>query len=629
MIKKMMLTVLAGLSMAAMNMGSNKTVEDSLISSNHIKNVNVKRAVSSEVTDYFIGEGKFEHWKVLHVPSNIDSITGPALGDLNTTINKIKFGDKLALSIWSVGESFENQLGNMGPFSVDELFDKFPSLLSSDLISVNNKVSSNIHNEGKFTLFAFEETDNFEISDSDLGSLSGQNFLYGIFDTTGVRPTTSMSTFLQSVSYESYDAVSGRSGSYFVFYSIYSENHIQDGQTADVYINVDDPLTIDQILANVSAEDLLGEEVEVECTEEEKAKYNRDQIGTYKITITATDKYDQTATCYLNIHVIDTVGPVISNPKALNFAVGDTLAFSDISTYITITDNGTSHGGTIGDATYKIDGQPFNSDKTFSGSDVGNHTLEVSVSDSSGNMSTKSFQITVRDTEAPVITMRDGGDGNLIIGLSRVLNFSKSEFLALFTATDNVTSSEDIVLDVEGDFIPTKVGEYDIKVIATDEANNKGEYTCHVRVDADLPPVFILSDALIGATAETPLSSAQLQQIVTNGLYGDKEVLSVKLDDTDYQANATKKGSYPVAYTVSYKASDGSIEEEDGYMTIKVDSSAGEEDTEEKSGWQKFCDWWTIDFVEFWEKLGNWFKGVFTKFEWDCFITNEEWENGT
>ena len=244
----------------------------------------------------------------------------------------------------------------------------------------------------------------------------------------------------------------------------------------------------------------------------------------------------------------------------------------------------------------------------------------------SGNTAAKEFQITVRDTQAPVITMRDGADGTLLLGLSRVLNFSESDFLALFQATDNVTPAGELAWDVEGDFIPSKVGQYDVKVVCTDKAGNKGSYTCHVTVDADLPPVFILSDALVGATAESPLSSAQIQSIVVNALYAGREVSDVLIDDSEYQANATRKGSYAVSYSVKVHSGDGSVSTEEGSLTVRVDDSAGDAEEEEETGWERFCEWWTVDFVRFWQRLGNWFRGVFTKFEWDCFITNEEWD---
>lgn len=397
---------------------------------------------------------------------------------------------------------------------------------------------------------------------------------------------------------------------------------IYDGETARVFVNVDDPLTIDQILANVSAEDLLGKEVTVSCTEQEKAKYLKDTIGTYTVTVTATDDYGQTGTCYLEIHVVDTVAPVITQKKQLNFAAGDMLRLADMGDYIAVTDNGTDHGGTIGEATYAIDGQPFSSDRTWGPSDVGNHTLKVTVADSSGNTATKEFSINVLDTQAPVITMRDGGDGNLLIGLSRVLSFTQEDFLQLFTAIDNVTPQGEIVLDVEGSFIPSKVGNYDIVVTARDRAGNVGRYTCHVTVDADLPPVFILSDALVGATADNPLSSSQIQSIVTNAIYAGRSVANVLIDDTGYQDNRTTPGSYPVSYSVQVLDADGSLNTETGSMTIRVSEGDGGSG-EELTAWEKFCRWWT----DGWQCFCNWFRGVFTKFEWDCWITNEEWDD--
>ena len=149
------------------------------------------------------------------------------------------------------------------------------------------------------------------------------------------------------------------------------DGELEDGETAEIYVNVDDPWTIDQILANVSAEDLLGEDVEVKCTEEEKAKYDETKLGVYTITITATDKYLQSSTAYLEIHVIDIVNPIIAlaPSKSFVFSTGDTLEFDKISEYFTITDNGTDHGGTIGSPTYTLDGEPLIEDKVWSASE--------------------------------------------------------------------------------------------------------------------------------------------------------------------------------------------------------------------------------------------------------------------
>lgn len=396
------------------------------------------------------------------------------------------------------------------------------------------------------------------------------------------------------------------------------DGKLEDGETAEIYVNVDDPWTIDQILANVSAEDLLGEDVEVKCTEEEKAKYDETKLGVYTITITATDKYLQSSTAYLEIHVIDIVNPIIAlaPSKSFVFSTGDTLEFDKISEYFTITDNGTDHGGTIGSPTYTLDGEPLIEDKVWSASDVGNHRLNVTVADSSGNVATQEFQVSVRDTQAPIITMKDGGDGNIMIGLSKVLNLSQEDFLDLFAVTDNVDSSESLQLEIEGEFIPTKVGACDVKVVCTDTGGNKGEFVAHVTVSADLPPVFVLSSTLVSATSDAPLTSSQIQSIITYGLYPELNVTSVLLDDTDYQENPTSVGSYKVNYQVNYLNDDQSIGTKNDNLTIRVTEGRNAVNPDDElSGWTKF-----------WQCFKNWFRGVFTKFKFDCWITDYEWD---
>ena len=52
--------------------------------------------------------------------------------------------------------------------------------------------------------------------------------------------------------------------------------------------------------------------------------------------------------------------------------------------------------------------------------------------------------------------------------------------------------------------------------------------------------------------------------------------------------------------------------------TSTVDSAAKDSTATENS--------WAKAFCLFFEKLGNWFRGVFTKWKFNCFISNEEWK---
>ena len=309
----------------------------------------------------------------------------------------------------------------------------------------------------------------------------------------------------------------------------------------------------------------------------------------------------------------DDVPPTITQRKAIGLPLGGTLSSGTVGSYVAVSDN-----VAVASVSYAIDGTAMGrTGWTWAASTVGSHTLRVTASDTAGNTATKTFPITVSDTKAPVIRMRDGGDGSLLVGLSRTIGLAEEDFLALFEATDDDPAFVP-ALAIEGDFIPSRVGNYDIKVVCSDASGNKGSFTCHVTVDADLPPVFVLSDGLVGATADSPLSGAQIRSIVVNAVYAGREVSDVLVDDGEYRANATRPGSYPVPYSVRVLGPDGSLSTEEGSLTVRVDDPAGDPDGEGETGWERF--------LGFWERLGNWFKGVFTKFEWDCFITDEEWE---
>ena len=383
-------------------------------------------------------------------------------------------------------------------------------------------------------------------------------------------------------------------------------HRVEDGETVDIPVNVDSAPTIDEILSQITAEDLLGEAVEVECSTEERAKYNPNQLGTYLITVTATDTYGQQATCYLNIQVIDIVAPVVvlGAEKKLEFVPGDSLTAENLKTYFTITDNATDKGGTIGEPTFTLDDSPL-SELELTSTDVGSHILKVTVSDSSGNEKIESFDLSVLDKNAPVISRKDAGEGVIKIGLSKVLSMEQQDFLDLFTAEDDIDGDVSDTLAINGDFIENHVGEYTVKLQAHDDSSNFGSLTVEVEVLSDVPPVFILSDALIQATTDSPLSSDQIEKVIVNGIYSNDTVNELSFDDTEYQEGKLKAGTYAVPYQIKYVSAETHEEEEEsGILQVDV---VGEEQQEEEEldWWSAFCKWWIDGFQCLW----NWLCG--------------------
>ncbi len=407
-------------------------------------------------------------------------------------------------------------------------------------------------------------------------------------------------------------------------------NQILDGKSQDLYYYVPNVPTMADILGGITAKDLFGVDCTVECSDIERGKYTG-KIGLSAVKITATDTYGQTATATLNIHIIDNGKPVIqlATGKNLSFVADQgSLKVSELPSYFSITDVGTNYGGTLGAVTYTYDGAAF-TDQTFTSANFGQHTIAVKVADSSGNSTTQSFALTVTDGTAPVITRRDSSQMSSVIkiGVSRTFSLTKAEFLQIFKATDNVDGDLSASLAIDGTFIGNKVGSYSVKIKVADKSGNTGSATASVQVIADLPPVFILSDTLVLATVEQTLTTADMTSIVTNGILSNQTVSACSVNLGTYVGNENVPGDYTITYQATVagtkaKRNENSSNDVVGSFTLRVSDTAVKDDSEKTGWWDNFCKGWN----EFWQKLGNWFRGVFTKFKFDCYLTDEEWE---
>ena len=90
-------------------------------------------------------------------------------------------------------------------------------------------------------------------------------------------------------------------------------------------------------------------------------------------------------------------------------------------------------------------------------------------------------------------------------------------------------------------------------------------------------------------------------------------------------SNENVTGDYTITYDATVANGTMSIKrafatnDVSGSFILRVVQSVGNTDSEKVSHWYDAI-------VEFFHKLGNWFRGVFTKFKFDCFITDDEWD---
>lgn len=128
---------------------------------------------------------------------------------------------------------------------------------------------------------------------------------------------------------------------------------------------------------------------------------NVNQLGSYQVEVEATDQFNNVAVKTIQVDVVDDESPKIKTVGASNGYYIEVPVFgsSDLSSYLKATDN------VDGDVTPFIE-----SDKQLDTSKQGTQTLEVSVSDNSGNTTKEAYKFFVADMQAPKITLKFGND---------------------------------------------------------------------------------------------------------------------------------------------------------------------------------------------------------------------------
>ncbi len=170
---------------------------------------------------------------------------------------------------------------------------------------------------------------------------------------------------------------------------------------------------------------------------------------------------------------LDFIAPTITVDQALTVEVGsDVPIIDDYLQVMTIIDNITL----LEDMEIIIDDQGLDM------STIGEYEVKIIATDEAGNKSEETITVDVADLTAPTITVNEeitvkvGSDAPTIGDYKNVINVS-----------DNVTATEDIeiIIDDQGLDMST-AGEYEVKVIATDEAGNKSEAIVIVNVEGSI-----------------------------------------------------------------------------------------------------------------------------------------------
>ncbi len=189
---------------------------------------------------------------------------------------------------------------------------------------------------------------------------------------------------------------------------------------------------------------------------------NTSALGTQTITLKATDTSGNETEKTVEFAVADTEAPVINLTNGENVTINYGSTF-DLNQYVQVTDN----FDTV---------SPVVEGSVDTKKDDGVQTLTITAKDNSGNESKAQLNVTVKDTEAPQISLSKS---------SVTVNAGDSLDLASYLASATDNKDGDLKSKVNIPTVKTsKAGSYTATYTVSDAAGNQGSASLTVKVNA-------------------------------------------------------------------------------------------------------------------------------------------------
>ena len=270
---------------------------------------------------------------------------------------------------------------------------------------------------------------------------------------------------------------------------------------------------------------------------------NVKQLGTYELTVTATDSFSNTTTKTIEVDVVDDEAPKfkvagVENGYVVQVPINGS---NDISSYVNALDN--------------VDGDvsPFiEANKALDTSKAGIQDITLSVSDSSKNVNERTFTFAVSDLTAPTVNLSQGND----ITIDYASEFKLENYL---TATDDQGA---VTNTVTGEVDTRKENEVQtINVSTQDEAKNEVLTTLNFTVKDISGPQIVLSTNAIEVIKGDPFDARQYLVSAIDNKDGDLTG-NVAISNIDTNSTGNK--------TVTFSASDSLGNQSTATLNVKV-----------------------------------------------------------
>jgi len=193
------------------------------------------------------------------------------------------------------------------------------------------------------------------------------------------------------------------------------------------------------------------------------------QTGNFVITLTADDGNGNSSSCTFNVVINDSINPTITCPadQAAGFDATCSFTLLDYTSMATAADNC---------------GTPTVTQSPAAGTVVtGNTTITLTAVDGNGNTDSCSFNLTLSDVDAPVVSCSPDES----IYLDANCEVTLPDYMSLATVADNCDASPTITQSPAVGTMYTAPGSVTVTVVATDASGNADSCSLVVTIDVD------------------------------------------------------------------------------------------------------------------------------------------------
>ncbi len=262
--------------------------------------------------------------------------------------------------------------------------------------------------------------------------------------------------------------------------------------------------------------------------------YDAHQLGEYDVKVIAIDMFSNTTEKTVNVKVVDKTAPqfVVNNHVSGYVIPVEVGGSKDITKYVSAIDN------VDGDVTSFIE-----TNKDLNTKIKGTQTLNLNVTDSSGNVANKDVEFYVSDTSAPILSYKKGKTVTVDYG-------SKFNYRDYIVLKDNYDKASNLKVSIDGNVNTKEIGSYELLIKVQDSEGNLTEGKLKVNVKDISAPVINLSKSSVTINVNKSFNPKDYLSKVFDNLDGNlKDKVTIKNN-----VNTKREGDYTVVYSIKDEA---------------------------------------------------------------------------